>query len=127
MNKIEQLTSLLSLLENGDSKEVSKNAFFDRYTGKYVIVRSKNEGVNAGKVLLASKDGVILADCKRLWYHKPKDPSVVWYEGVAETGLSGDRQTSHPVEEKAIIEDYSITICTSDAEKSIRDHAGKSQ
>lgn len=88
--------------------------------GKYVIVRSRNEGINAGVVKQADETGVILTDARRIWYHRPKDKNLSWYEGVAETGLSSDSKISNAVEEKIIIENYSLTLCTKNAEDSIR-------
>ena len=86
--------------------------------GKKVIVRSRNEGVNAGIVVLADQTGIRLTSCRRIWYHKPKDTNVSWYEGVAETGISCDSKVSCTTE-KTIIEDYSVTICKDDAFNSI--------
>jgi hypothetical protein len=86
--------------------------------GKKVIVRSRNEGVNAGIVVLADHTGIQLTECRRIWYHKPKDTSVSWYEGVATTGISSDSKVSCTTE-KTIIEDYSVTICGDEAFKSI--------
>lgn len=90
-----------------------------RMIGKKVIVRSRNEGVNAGIVVLADDTGVELRDCRRIWYHRPKDKALSWYEGVAVTGLSDDSKVSGTVSQKIIIEDYSMTECTDDAFKSI--------
>ena len=87
--------------------------------GKNVIVRSKNEGINAGTVVLADETGVMLKNCRRIWYHKPKDKELSWYEGVAVSGLSDDSKISGTVTMKIIIEDYSMTECTDDAFKSI--------
>lgn len=87
--------------------------------GKKVICRTRNEGVNAGIVVLADETGVVLKDCRRIWYHKPKDKSVSWYEGIAETGISDDSKVSCTVSQKVIIEDYSLTICKDDAFKTI--------
>ena len=89
--------------------------------GKYVIVRSRNEGINAGVVKAADETGIILTEARRIWYHKPKDKSLSWYEGVAESGLSSNSKISGEVGEKIIVEDYSITVCTSVAESSIRE------
>ena len=93
-----------------------------RYIGKYIIVRSRNEGINAGIVKAIDGTGVILSEARRLWYHKPKDKTTSWYEGVSQNGLSGDSKISTPVIEKAIIEDYSVTLCTDVAKKSISSH-----
>ena len=91
----------------------------NQYIGKYVIVRSRNEGINAGKVLELDGTGIILEDARRLYYHKPASNDCSWYEGVALEGLSSDSKAGSSVI-KLIVEDYSITICTKEAEKSIR-------
>ena len=90
-----------------------------RMIGKNVIVRGRNEGINAGTVVLADDTGVELKNCRRIWYHKPKDKALSWYEGVAVTGLSADSKVSGTVFKKIIIEDYSMTECTDEAFKSI--------
>ena len=87
--------------------------------GKYAIIRSRNEGINAGLIVAADHTGVIIENARRIWYHKPADKSESWYEGVANTGLSSDSKVSGAVAQKAIIEDYSVTICTDVARKSI--------
>lgn len=114
IGQVKELSNLISLQVN-----VEKNDLFSRYIGKYVICRSRNEGVNAGKVLALDETGVILEDARRLYYHKPIDKNTSWYEGIAKTGLSKDSKISAAVE-KIIVEDYSLTVCTDDAEKSIR-------
>lgn len=87
--------------------------------GKYAIIRSRNEGINAGLIVAADHTGVIIENARRIWYHKPADKSESWYEGVANTGLSSDSKVSGAVAQKAIIEDYSVTVCTDVARKSI--------
>jgi hypothetical protein len=49
-----------------------------------------------------------------------------WYEGVALEGLSKDSRVGEPVE-KVIAEDYSLTICTEVAKKSITGAKGNAQ
>jgi hypothetical protein len=88
--------------------------------GKYVICRSRNEGLNAGVVLAADSTGVILKDCRRLWYHKPLKEGACWYEAIANSGISPDSKVSEPVSQKLICEDYSLTVCTAKAEETIR-------
>lgn len=105
--------------ELSSNQDNSRNFIADSMVGKYVIVRSMNEGVNAGFVERADETGVILLEARRLWYHKPADPALSWYEGVAVSGVSKDSKLSCPVERKAIIEDYSMTECTDVAKKSI--------
>lgn len=113
LGQIKQLKSLFG------SEPDNKN-LLSRYVGKYVICRSRNEGVNAGYVIEADETGVILKDARRLYYHKPVNKNTSWYEGVAVCGLSADSRTGEPVE-KIIIEDYSLTVCTPAAEKSINE------
>ena len=95
-----------------------QNNLLERYIGKYVICRTCNEGINAGEVVSLDETGVILKDARRLYYHKPLDKSISWYEGVAISGISKDSKIGAAVE-KAIIEDYSLTVCTELAKLSI--------
>lgn len=99
--------------------EASDSSPASAMLGKYVIVRSRNEGVNAGLVLLADETGVFLKGARRLWYHKPAGKSS-WYEGVSVEGLSIDSKCSAR-RDKAIIEPYSMVECTEQARKSIED------
>lgn len=96
-----------------------ENTVATRMMGKKVIVRTRNEGLNAGTVVVADETGVELKDCRRIWYHKPKDKNLSWYEGVAVSGISKDSKVSGTVSSKVIIEDYSMTECTELAFKSI--------
>ena len=127
MGKIMDIDSLtygeLKQIANLFNRPAQSSGLVGDYIGKYVIVRSRNEGVNAGIVKAADDTGVVLSDARRIWYHRPKDKAVCWYEGVAQTGLSDDSKVSCAVPEKAIVEDYSITVCTAAAEKSIREIA----
>jgi hypothetical protein len=102
------------------SAESSANTFLQDYLGKYVICRTRNEGINAGVVVEIDETGVVLDDARRIYYHKPKDSSLSWYEGVAQSGLHQESKISGPVK-KIIIEDYSLTVCSDVAEKSIRE------
>ena len=87
--------------------------------GKFVIVRSRNEGVNAGFLVAADESGCVLKNAKRLYRPISKNRSLSWYEGVAVSGLGTKSMVSGEVEEKVIIEDYSLTICTETAKESI--------
>ena len=95
--------------------------------GQYVLVRSRNEGINAGKVVAADETGIVLEDARRLWYHKPAVKSESWYEGIANHGISSDTKISGAVGRKIIIENYSVTVCNSDSEQSIRSAASHAQ
>ena len=112
---IEKIGTYNPLLTKTDESNI-----FGRYVGKYVICRSRNEGINAGRVLQADETGVILEDARRLWYHKPKSKNVSWYEGVALEGVSDDSKLG-PMVEKIIVEDYSLTVCSDKSEDSIRE------
>ena len=114
---ISEARQLANMFGGGNNSTASN--LYSRYVGKYVICRSRNEGINAGKVIEADETGVILEDARRLYYHKPKDTSISWYEGVAVSGVSEDSKIGEPVE-KIIAEDYSLTVCSAEAEKSIK-------
>jgi len=100
----------ISALVNGSASNASSVA--SALIGKYVIIRSRNEGINAGVLESADAQGCVLSSARRLWYHKPKDKALSWYEGVAISGPSVDTKMSGPVERKLIMEDYSATECS---------------
>jgi hypothetical protein len=125
MNKLETLMKLAAMLDD-DPQEVTSTAEqalmdnpYGYAIGKYCIVRSRNEGINAGYVVSATAEAVTLKDARRIWYHKPASKSQSWYEGVALTGLSDDSKVSGAVPAKVIVEDYSLTVCTDVACNSI--------
>ena len=86
---------------------VSSNLTSDA-VGKYVIVRTRNEGLNCGVLMAADETGCVLNDARRIWYSKPKDSKLSWYEGVSESGLHSSSKISGKVETKYII---SILFC----------------
>ena len=98
--------------------ENRSNGMLQNYVGKYVICRSRNEGINSGTVKMIDETGLVLSDARRLWFHKTSNESS-WYEGVANNGLSNDSKISEPVE-KVIIENYSLTICSEKAIKNLK-------
>jgi len=109
-------------LDFGISLEANKkqSSLFSDYIGEYVIVRSRNEGINAGYVKALDDTGIVLTEARRLYYHKPLDKNMSWYEGVATVGCSSDTKISNAVKEKIIVEDYSITVCSKEAEEVIK-------
>ena len=118
--KEELILKLIEMLV--DSKEDVNDTGFKiakSFVGKFVICRSENEGINAGTVVEMDETGVVLENVRRLWHHRPKDVSLSWYEGVAQSGLSDDSKVSCTTESKAIIEEYSLTLCSKVAEQSI--------
>lgn len=92
------------------------------FLGEFVLVRSKVEGINAGFLQEIDETGVVLATTRRLWYHKPKNKTLSWYEGVALSGVHEDSILSPTVPFKIIVENYSITPCTEEAKESILNH-----
>lgn len=102
--------------------DVESGNLMKRYVGKYCLSRSRNEGVNAGYVVAADETGVIMRDVRRLWYHKPANSDQAWYEGVANSGAHKDCRMSPIVDEKCIVEAYSLTTCSDTARKTIEKH-----
>jgi hypothetical protein len=115
---VNDLIDLLKVI-NQPAKPESGDGVAASMIGKYVIVRSRNEGINAGEVEMADGTGVVLKNARRLWYHKPAVKTESWYEGVANHGLDPDSKISGTVSRKVIIEDYSMTECTDLARQSI--------
>ena len=113
---IGQAKELAELFRSSGSPD--KSNIYSAFVGKYVICRSRNEGVNAGFVEALDETGVVLKDARRLYYHKPLSENTSWYEGVAESGLSSDSKISSP-STKLIAEEYSLTLCTNEAKDSI--------
>lgn len=91
-------------------------SIYKEFIGKYVICRSRVEGLNAGFVVNCDETGVILSEARRLWYHGPQKGA--WYEAIALYGLSKDSKISEPAT-KLISEDYSLTIVNDAAKESI--------
>lgn len=95
--------------------------------GRPVIVRSSNEGINIGIVEIADNTGVVLRGVRRLYYHKPKNKALSWYEGVAMSGISSDSKVSGTVDRKVIIEDYSMTEISIEIYEQILKHTPNAQ
>jgi len=87
--------------------------------GRYGIVRTRNEGLNAGTVVDFGLGWVQLENARRIWRFDAPSSTCPWYEGVAELGLPEEAKISAPVD-KFICEDYSLTLCTPAAAKSIQ-------
>lgn len=98
-----------------------KSSIFDSAIGKYVIIRSRNEGVNAGYLEAADHTGCVLTHARRIHRVISKDKSLSRYEGVSVSGLGDKSKISGKVEKKIITEDYSVTVCTETARQSIEE------
>ena len=118
------IKDLIEIVRNGTSLEPCRTNIATCMLGKYVIVRTRNEGINCGIVEAADETGIILVDVRRIWYHQPYDKKMSWYEGVAISGLSDSSKISEIVQRKVIMEDYSITECTDAAIKSLKEYPG---
>ena len=90
-------------LKNETIEFTGEETLASRMIGKNVIVRSRNEGINAGIVVLADETGVELKNARRIWYHKPKNKNLSWYEGIAMSGIDESSKVSGTVETKIII------------------------
>ena len=119
IDEIKELQGLLGGIL-GKTNVSKESSIFNDVIGKYVVIRSRNEGINVGYVKALDDTGIIITKARRLYYHKPLDLKMSWYEGVASSGCSDDTRMSNEVEEKYIIEDYSITLCTKEAEDVLR-------
>lgn len=117
-----QLASIAAAFSGEAKNENAPESIASDCINKYVIVRSRNEGINFGLLVRADETGCVIDYAQRLYYHKPKDSKTAWYEGVAETGLHSDSKISGQVSRKYIVEDYSLTICSEAAVKSIKNH-----
>lgn len=74
--------------------------------GKRGIVRTRNAGLLVGTVELADDTGIVLTNARRIWYHRPKNKELAWYEGVVVSGLSEDSKISCTMTRRVCIEDY---------------------
>lgn len=95
--------------------------------GKKVIVRSRNEGVNFGEVVMADETGIVLKNVRRLFWMEKAADGGCWYEAISKEGLGKGSKVSTKVPEKIIIENYSVTVCNAIAIASIEgwaDHEG---
>lgn len=119
LGQIREIAAIAGSIGINPVESTPISAINSRYIGKYVIVRSRNEGINAGEVVMADETGIVLKNARRIWYHRPADETA-WYEGVANSGLRHDSKISAAVSEKGIIEDYSVILCSSSAEESIK-------
>lgn len=111
MEKQIEINGIKYISESELNHEIESSKLCQNYVGRYVICCSRNEEVNFGKLKSTDETGCILEHCRRLWYHKPANNSS-WYEGVSVYGLDKSSKISLPVEEKIIIEDYSLIICS---------------
>lgn len=116
LGQVKELRAMSSL------QAAPQSSIYSNLVGNYVIVRSRNEGVNAGTVKIADETGIVLTNARRLWRHRPANQNEggAWYESVALHGLAPDyTRISEAVPEKGIVENYSFTICTTAAKSSI--------
>ena len=119
---IGQAKELAGLFGNKQQNE----GIYNEFLGKYVICRTINEGINFGIVAAIDETGVVLDESRRLYYHKPINKNVSWYEGIARFGISSDSKVGTAVK-KIISENYSLTLCTDEAVKSLKEAVSNEQ
>lgn len=116
--------ALLAELMNSSEEEINKDKTnvnevvtnnsvlkgIENLIGQYVIIRTRNEGLNCGFLESADETGCVLTKARRIYKSISKDKTLSWYEGVSVSGLcEKDGIISGIVDKKIIIEDYSIT------------------
>ena len=118
MNLNELIKTLTALQQLQTSAVETSESIHAPFIGKYVIVRTHDAGVHAG--ILAASNGreCVLHEARRLWQWKPA--AGMWLDGVANSGLHTESRISEPVAERLLTEDCEITVCTPQAEQSIR-------
>lgn len=86
--------------------------------GKYVIVRCRDAGVHAGRLVSYEGREAILEDARRLWYWKPAGGKA-FLSGIAVAGLDAASKVSCAVPRIILTENCEIIECTAEAAKSI--------
>jgi hypothetical protein len=126
--KQEIIIKLIEMLFQDEDTKSSATGYTvdDMFLGQYAICRSRNEGVNFGKVARISGGGILLKEAQRLHYFAPIDKNLSWYEGVAASGISSDSRISTQ-STKLITEDYSLTLCSDICVTSIKGHKSHEQ
>ena len=77
---IGQVKELSSLFGNNNNVKIS--GLLNSAIGNYVIIRSRNEGINAGILIEADDTGCRLKNARRIYKPISKDRSLSWYEGA---------------------------------------------
>ena len=85
--------------------------------GRYVIVRCRDAGVHAGKLLQHEGREALLQDARRLWYWQPVRGAFL--SAVAAYGLTAKSKVGVPVKIH-LTETCEIILATEEAEESIR-------
>jgi len=93
----------------------------DLLIGQYVIVRCRDAGVHAGKLIYLKERTAVLERSRRLWYWDPADKKK-YLSGVAVAGLADTSLVGAEVPLTVLTEDCEILICTAKAADSIRDY-----
>lgn len=88
--------------------------------GKYVIVRCRDAGVHAGVLIAHEGREALLHESRRLWYWKPAKKKK-FLSGVAVAGLHEDSKVGTALPVHHLTEGCEIILCSSVAERSIRE------
>ena len=103
----------------GPTGQTNTNDIGQSFRGRYVLVRCRDAGVHAGECVGIEGRSVVLKKSRRLWTWKPTQKAT-----LSAVSIYGINQTSSKVgaeeSEKLLTETCEITICSKEAEDSIR-------
>jgi hypothetical protein len=106
----------LILSENSDIKETSKS-IYNKYIGKYVIIRTHSSGIHFGILEENEDDTIILKDARRIWYWE----GAFTLSQIAIDGISSKSKLSCTIPEILIPKIIELIPCS---EKSINNIKG---
>lgn len=112
---LDQLTSLLTALQSFSAAPAYDNGML----GKYVVVRCRDAGVHAGKLVSHNGRECVLEDARRLWRWYPARNSK-YLSGVATQGLVYEKSKVGAPVRIHLTENCEIIECSGIAEASIR-------
>jgi hypothetical protein len=90
----------------------------DPWIGKYVVVRCRDAGVHAGKLVSRSDRECELSEARRLWYWKPANKAA-FLSGVATEGLDHKASKVGAPVDLVLTENCEIIACSEQAAASI--------
>ena len=90
----------------------------DPWIGKYVVVRCRDAGVHAGKLVSRSDRACELTEARRLWYWMPANKAT-FLSGVATEGLDHKASKIGAPIDVVLTENCEIIACTDKAAASI--------
>lgn len=108
----------IAALIGGCPKAASTGHIFERFIGRYCIIRASSAGVHAGEIVGVQGDNVIAKNVRRLW--KWKANNGIALSGVAESGVNrSESKIDERVAEQGIAGVCELIPCTDKAKESI--------